>query len=78
MPSQMEGQRDEEAALLGEARTCEKTSCDVDRISLLPMSGRVGLRQQLHWDEMFRLRGWKWERKVGGSELSAPGSKLLS
>lgn len=70
---QAKGQRDKETALLGEAGNCEKTFHDVDRISLLPMSRGVELR--LHWDEMFRLRGWKWGRKVKWGELSAARSK---
>lgn len=69
-PRQTKGQKDKEAALLGEAGNCEKTLRDVDRISLLPVSWPRGLRQRLRWDEMFRLRGWKWRRKGGGGVVS--------
>ena len=69
-PRQTKGQKDKEAALLGEAGNCEKTFHDVDRISLLPVSRRAGLRQRLRWDEMFRLRGWKRGTKGGRQVVS--------
>lgn len=72
---QAKGQRDKEIALLGEAGNCDKTFGDVDRVSLPTVSRGAELRQRLHWDEMFRLRGWKWGRKGKGGELSADRSK---